>query len=97
MSIVALKPVITEKSMNLAARGVYMFDVSLATNKLMVAKAIKEQFKVDAIQVRAMIIKGKVKKFKGVVGKRKDKKRVYITVKKGQKIGVFNISDKEQK
>ncbi len=93
MTTVVLKPVITEKSMNMAANGVYMFDVSPRANKPLVATAVKEQFKVDATQVRILIIKGKVKKFKGVEGQRKDKKRAYVTVKKGQKIAVFDINE----
>lgn len=93
MTTVVLKPVITEKSMNMAANGVYMFDVSSRANKPLVATAVKEQFKVDATQVRILIIKGKVKKFKGISGQRKDKKRAYVTVKKGQKIAVFDINE----
>ena len=64
MTLITLKPVISEKSMQLAATSTYMFDVSPSANKPLVAKAVKEQFKVDVIQVRIAIIKGKVKKFK---------------------------------
>ena len=38
MNQVILKPVITEKSMNLAAKGVYMFDVNRSANKPLVAE-----------------------------------------------------------
>lgn len=94
---VVLKPVITEKSMRLAASGTYMFNVSMSANKPLVAQAVKEQFKVDATQVRIAITKGKVKRLKGVAGKRKDSKRAFVTVKKGQKIGVFEITQEEKK
>jgi len=96
MTIVTLKPVITEKSMNLAARGVYMFDINPTANKPLVAKAVKDQFKVDTTQVRISIIKGKVKKFKGVIGQRTNKKRAYVTLKKGQKISVFDIKEEKE-
>ena len=94
---VTLKPVITEKSMNLASKGVYMFDVNSKANKPLVAKAVKEQFKVDAEAVRILITKGKIKRFKGVEGQRKDNKRAYVTVKKGQKISVFETQTEEKK
>ena len=94
---VTLKPVITEKSMNLASKGVYMFDVNSKANKPLVAKAVKEQFKVDAEAVRISITKGKIKRFKGVEGQRKDNKRAYVTVKKGQKISVFETQAEEKK
>ena len=94
---VTLKPVITEKSMNLASKGVYMFDVNSKANKPLVAKAVKEQFKVDAEAVRILITKGKIKRFKGVEGQRKDNKGAYVTVKKGQKISVFETQTEEKK
>ena len=97
MTTVVLKPVITEKSMRLAGSGIYLFNVSMSANKPLVAKAVKEQFKVDAIKVRIAITKGKIKKVKGVTGKRKDNKRAYVTVKKGQKISVFDITEEEKK
>lgn len=97
MIAVTLKPVITEKSMSLASKGTYMFDVNTRANKPLVAKAVKEQFKVDVIQVRIATTKGKIKKFKGVEGQRKDNKRAFVTLKKGQTIPVFEISTEEKK
>ena len=97
MTALTLKPVITEKSMNLAAKGIYMFDVNARSNKPIIAQAVKEQFKVEVTNVRIAIIKGKIKKFKGVEGQRKDKKRAFVTVKRGQKIAVFDVQEEEKK
>ncbi len=97
MTTIILKPVITEKSMSLATKGTYIFDVNKAANKPLLASAVKAQFKVDVTQVRVAVIKGKVKKFKGVVGQRKDIKRAYVTIKKGQKIAVFALPEEEKK
>lgn len=94
---ISMKPVITEKSMNLAAKGVYMFDVSPNANKPLIASAAKEQFNVDVERVRISITKGKIKNFKGKVGQRKDIKRAFVTVKQGQKISVFDIQSEEKK
>lgn len=97
MNNISLKPVITEKSMNLAAKGVYLFDINQAANKPLVAKAVKDQFKVEVAMVRISITKGKIKRFKGVVGQLKDHKRAFVTVKKGQKIAVFDVQSEEKK
>jgi len=97
MNTVTLKPVITEKSMNLAAKGVYMFDINPTANKPLVAKAVKDQFKVEVEMVRISITKGKIKRFKGVAGQRKDLKRAFVTVKKGQKIAVFDVQSEDKK
>lgn len=96
MTTTVLKPVITEKSMRLAGSGIYMFNVSMSANKPLVAQAVKEQFKVDPIQVRIAITKGKVKKLKGITGKRKDSKRAFVTLKKGQKISVFEVNEEKK-
>ena len=83
--------------MNLAAKGVYMFDINPTANKPLVAKAVKDQFKVEVEMVRISITKGKIKRFKGVAGQRKDLKRAFVTVKKGQKIAVFDVQSEDKK
>ena len=92
MNLVIVKPIISEKSMRLAATGTYMFDVPKNSNKLLVAESVAKNFKVDVEKVRMSVLKGKVKKFKGQSGRRSDKKRAFVTVKSGQKIAVFEES-----
>jgi len=92
MKPLILKPIISEKSMALAATGTYMFDVPTSTNKLIVSDAVKKSFKVEVMSVRISVLKGKVKKFKGTTGVRKTTKRAYVTVKSGQKISIFEES-----
>lgn len=84
-----LKPVISEKSMNLAARNTYMFEVPLTTNKIEVARAVKETFKVDPVTVRTAVTKGKVKQLRGIKGQRSSIKKAFVTIKKGQSIKAF--------
>jgi len=92
MNSVLLKPIITEKSMNQAATGTYMFEVPQSVNKIVIKDAVSKRFKVDVIDVRISVLKGKVKKFRGHTGKRVDKKRAFITIKSGQKIDAFEES-----
>ncbi len=89
MKGLVLKPVISEKSMSLAARNVYMFEVPFATNKIEVARAVKATFKVDPTKVRIAITKGKVKQLKGIKGQRSSIKKAFVTVKQGQSIKIF--------
>lgn len=89
MKPLILKPIISEKSIALAGTGTYMFEVPITTNKLIVADSVHTSFKVDVVNVRISVLKGKAKKFKGTTGTRKTTKRAYVTVKSGQKISVF--------
>lgn len=91
MKALILKPVISEKSMVLATKNTYMFEVPMTTNKIEVARAVKDTFKVEPTQVRVAITKGKVKQLKGIKGRRSPVKKAYVTVKKGQSIKIFEV------
>lgn len=90
MSQLILKPIISEKSMMLAAGHVYSFEVPMTANKIEIARAVKASFNVDATAVRIIITKGKVKRFKGKAGKRVDVKKALVSVKAGQSISIFD-------
>ncbi|HMS92127.1 MAG TPA: 50S ribosomal protein L23 [Candidatus Saccharibacteria bacterium] len=92
MNSVLLRPIITEKSMNQASAGTYMFEVPKNANKIIIKDAVSKRFKVDVIDVRISVLKGKIKKFRGHTGKRIDRKRAYVTIKSGQKIDAFEES-----
>lgn len=92
MNSMLIKPIITEKSMNQASTGTYMFEVPKNANKITIKSAVNKQFKVEVVDVRISVLKGKIKKFRGHTGKRIDKKRAYVTIKKGQKIDAFEES-----
>ncbi len=94
---VILVPRITEKTLADAARGVYTFTVPMAANKIEVARAAKDQFKVDATDVRIAIHKGKEKRFRQIKGRRTDVKKAYVQVAKGQKIAAFDLGQEEDK
>lgn len=91
-SLVTIKPIVTEKSMMLASSGTYMFEVVRSANKHMIADAIEKQFKVEVDTVRTSNLKGKTLRFRGKKGSRADKKRAFVSLKKGQKIAIFEES-----
>lgn len=89
MSQLILTPKISEKSIYLAERGIYVFEVPNSTNKIEVAKAVEAAFKVNVTDVNIVISKGKVKTFKQVKGRQKDVKKAMVKLKKGQTIALF--------
>ncbi|MBI3633416.1 MAG: 50S ribosomal protein L23 [Candidatus Vogelbacteria bacterium] len=91
-SVILTKPRITEKASFLAGNdehGVYTFEVSKRANKLMVANAIKEIFKVNPTKVNIINTKAKTvfnRGKRGVVG---GVKKAMVYLKKGDKIDII--------
>lgn len=79
-------PLITEKSTILGEFGKYVFEVSPRANKSSVKKAIEEIFGVKVVSVNISNQKGKVKKFRGFLGRRADTKKAVVTLEKDQTI-----------
>ena len=92
MSLV-LTPRITEKAIALAEQGIYVFDVPTSTNKIEITKAVEAAFKVNVIDVNIIITKGKLKRFKQVLGRQRDVKKAMVKLKKGQTISLFEGSN----
>ena len=84
-----LTPRISEKSIGMAEKGVYVFEVPSNANKHEVAKAVTAQYKVEVTDVNIMIHKGKVKRFRRVLGRQSDTKKAMVKVKSGQTIPLF--------
>ena len=92
MSLV-LTPRITEKAIALAEQGIYVFDVPTSTNKIEITKAVEAAFKVNVIDVNIIVSKGKLKRFKQVLGRQRDVKKAMVKLKKGQTISLFEGSN----
>lgn len=84
-----LQPRVSEKAINGAEQGVYVFDVPTAANKTQITEAVEAQFKVKVAEVNTMIVKGKVKMFKRHKGQEKDIKKAVVKLQKGQSIAMF--------
>lgn len=89
MSQMTLSPKISEKAIYLAEKGQYVFEVPADANKIQVAKAVAEAFKVEVLEVNIMIQKGKAKRFRQVRGREKDIKKAVVKIKPGQSIALF--------
>ena len=85
---VILAPHITEKATVLSELNKVVFRVADDASKDEIAAAVEELFKVNVLKVNTMVTKGKVKRFRGVVGKRSDVKKAIVTLAEGQSIDV---------
>lgn len=85
---VILSPVVTEKSTLLSDSNVFVFTVAPRSTKPQIKAAVEALFKVDVKLVNTSIRKGKVKRFKGIVGKQRDVKRAFVRLAAGQSIDV---------
>ena len=91
MSHLILTPKISEKAISLAEQGIFVFEVPSSTNKIEIAKAIEAAFKVKVSDVNIVIAKGKLKRYKQVLGRQTNTKKAYVKLKSG-KIELFEGS-----
>ena len=82
------KPIVTEKATKLSEFNKVVFEVASKTNKIEIKYAVEKLFSVKVKSVNIINIKGKVKRFKGVLGKRNDIKKAVITLEEGNTIDI---------
>lgn len=83
-----LAPVITEKATLVAEENKIIFRVPLTATKVEIKQAVENLFKVDVTKVNTILMKGKTKRFRGIVGRRPDWKKAIVTLKDGQSVDV---------
>ena len=82
------KPIVTEKATKLSEFNKVVFEVAYKSNKNEIKGAVEKLFSVKVKSVNIINIKGKVKRFKGVLGKRIDIKKAVITLEEGNTIDI---------
>ncbi|MEW6107993.1 MAG: 50S ribosomal protein L23 [Nitrospirota bacterium] len=81
------KPLFTEKGSNLKeSENKLLVEVSKDANKLEIKEAIEDIFKVKVEKVATIKVHGKWKRYGKSTGKRADRKKALITLKKGEKL-----------
>ena len=94
MKITINKPLITEKYLKDAQKGIYTFIVSKNSDKKGIKEAIERLFNVHVVSLTTLISKGKTK----IVGKKRvpvkqsDRKKARVILKKGEKIELFEVA-----
>lgn len=88
-----ITPILTEKSMNEAKRGHYSFVVDFKMDKGEIKRQVEKLFSVHITEIRTINLKGgKKKNFRGKVKTVQDQKKALVTLKKDEKIDLFEES-----
>ncbi len=82
------RPVITEKSTAASEHNKVIFMVARGATKPQIKAAVEALFKVKVTAVNTLNRKGKVKRFRGILGRQSDTKRAIVTLAEGQMIDV---------
>jgi large subunit ribosomal protein L23 len=82
------RPIVTEKSTLGSEHNQVSFQVPLDASKPEIKAAVESVFSVKVKAVNTMRQKGKVKRFRGRLGKRADTKKAYVTLEEGHSIDV---------
>ncbi|NCP11531.1 MAG: 50S ribosomal protein L23 [Sphingomonadales bacterium] len=85
---VIVAPVITEKSTMLSEHNAVVFKVTGDATKPAIKEAVEALFDVSVTKVNTMVVKGKVKRWKGKPYRRSDVKKAVVTLAEGQSIDV---------
>ncbi len=83
---IILSPVVTEKSTYAAEQDKIVFNVRKDASKPEIKAAVEALFGVKVKKVNTLLRKGKVKRFRGTVGRQSDVKKAIVTLEEGQNI-----------
>ncbi|WP_456470126.1 50S ribosomal protein L23 [Caminibacter sp.] len=83
--------VYTEKALNLQEQGVLVVQTSPKVTKNQLKQIFKEYFGVTPVKVNSLRQKGKVKRFRGIEGKRPDYKKFYVKLPEDAKLESLSV------
>ena len=81
-----VKPLVTEKTSMIAENNVVTFEVLKEASKPEIKEAVEALYGVKVEKVNTLNQNGKIKRFKGHLGKRSDVKKAMVTLVEGQSI-----------
>ena len=82
------RPVITEKATDLSEHNKTTFLVAPSADKATIKKAVESIFEVKVKAVNVINQAGKVKKFRGHLGKRSNYRKAIVTLEEGHNIDI---------
>ena len=88
---ILIRPKITERTTDLMAEGKYVFVVDKRANKIQIADAVEEIFKVKVEKVNTVNVKGKMKRMGRTQGKRPNYKKAIVKLAPGETIEFFTV------
>lgn len=86
---IIIKPVVTEKSVDLMQENKYCFKVAKDANRIEIKNAIEEIFKVTVVNVNTVNVHGKMKRMGRTQGMTASWKKAVVTLREGDSIEVF--------
>ena len=81
-------PVVTEKSTMASEANQVVFDVAIDATKPEIKAAVESLFSVKVTAVNTLVRKGKLKRFRGYIGRRNNVKKAVVTLAEGQSIDI---------
>ena len=85
---VIVSPAITEKSTMASEQNQVVFNVAKKASKPEIKAAVEALFGVKVTAVNTLLRKGKLKRFRGTVGRQGDVKKAVVTLADGHSIDV---------
>jgi large subunit ribosomal protein L23 len=85
---IIIAPVITEKATIASERNQVTFKVARTATKPQIKEAVEKLFDVKVKSVNTLIRKGKLKAFRGSLGRQSDVKKAVVTLEEGHRIDV---------
>jgi len=83
---VIISPIISEKATMVSDANQVVFKVDPNATKPEIKAAVEALFSVKVKAVNTLVRKGKVKRFKGIIGRQSDMKKAVVTLAEGQSI-----------
>jgi len=81
-------PVVTEKSTMASESNQVVFDVAIGASKPEIKAAVEALFSVKVKAINTHVRKGKVKRFRNMLGRRNSVKKAIVTLVEGQSIDI---------
>src|SRR2546421_6149066 len=85
---ILIAPVVTEKATMASEHNKVVFKVARTATKPQIKEAVEKLFDVKVKSVNTMVRKGKLKAFRGSLGRQQNVKRAIVTLEEGHRIDV---------
>lgn len=94
MRNIEIIPLLSEKSQKERERGKYTFLCPISTTKSELKDFVERMFNVRVEKINTMIYRGKIKRRGLFIGKRPNRKKAIVSLKKGYSIDLVKITQK---
>jgi large subunit ribosomal protein L23 len=88
---VILRPIISERSVDLIGDNRYTFEVARQANKVEIGQAVESIFDVRVLKVNTLNVSGKPKRVRYAKGYSRSWKKAIVTLAEGDTIEAFGV------